>query len=198
MDRPRLSLLPAATFIPLVPELRKHLAAAAASITAGNLPSMLDGVMRRLIASTLERVTASEGSIWIHDSTQRSLVVAYNTGPSSETLASKFAQPLTAGIISMVFSNEQGFVENQVFRNSQHDKTLDSMLQVRTQSMIATPFYFLAACRGVISCVQLQPPDARHQVRGFSEHDLVTVRHTSAVLGKLIDEAVLRAVVGLG
>ena len=197
MSEPRLSLLPAARFVPLVPDLRRHLALVAESITAGNLASILDGSMRRLISSTFEHVKASEGSVWLHDSTSNSLIVAYNTGPNSDKLVSKFKQPLTAGIISMVFTSEQSFVENHVYQNSQHSKTLDSMLQLRTESMIVTPFYFLGACQGVISCVQLKAAQDSGATAGFSEHDLAAVRHAAVVLGKLVDAAVLRAVVGL-
>jgi hypothetical protein len=197
MSPSRLSLLPATAFVPLVPDLNKHLAAVAESITAESLASIFDGVMKRLISGTFQSVTASEGSIWLHDSRKNSLVMAFNTGPNAGTLVGKFSQPLTAGIISMVFANEQGFVENHVSRNSQHDKTLDTKLHVRTESMIATPFYFLAACRGVISCVRLQQSEQNHERRGFSEQNLVTVRHSAAVLGKLVDEKVLRTVVGL-
>jgi len=181
----------------LLPDLNKHLAAVAESITAESLASILDSTMKRLISGTFESVTASEGSIWLHDTRQRSLVIAFNTGLNAGTLVAKFSQPLSAGIISMVFANEQGFVENHVSRNSQHDKTLDTKLHVRTESMIATPLYFLAACRGVISCVRLQQLDDSHEGRGFSEQDLVNVRHGAAILGRLMDEKILRTVVGL-
>jgi len=198
MSPPRLSLLPATAIAPFLPDLKKHLSAVAEGVTADNLSSLLDGVMTRLITGTFERIGASEGSIWLHDNTRNSLVMAFNTGSNAEALVGKFSQPLTAGIISMVFANEQGFVENHVFRNSQHDKTLDTKLRLRTESMIATPFYFLAACRGIISCVQLQQPNAHHEARGFSEQDLLAVRHTATILGKLLDERILRIVVGLG
>ncbi len=198
MGEPRLLLLPAPKFVPLVPELQRHLAMAADSINAENFASLLDGSMRRLIASSFELINASEGSIWLHDGNENCLVIAFNTGPNSGQLVGKFKQPLTAGIVSMVFSSEQSFVENDVYKNSQHDKNLDSMLRHRTQSMIVTPMYFLAGCRGVISCVQLQGPEKTERLRGFSEHDLVMVRHAAGVLGKLVDGTVLRAVVGLG
>jgi len=199
MRQSQLSLLPAGKFVALVPELRRHLALVAESITAQNFASILDESMRRLIAVTFDQISASEGSIWLHDNSDSSLVIALNTGPNAEKLVGHFRQPLSAGIVSMVFSSEQSFVENEVYKNSQQDKSLDSMLNLRTESMIATPFYFLAECRGVITGVQLQASDTTEQAlfSGFSQRDLAAVRHLAALLGRLVDDAVLRAVVGL-
>jgi len=54
-------------------------------------------------------------------------------------------QPLNAGIISMVFSTEEPFCENEIGRNKTQDPTLDRMLAVQTESMIA-PTIAGAAC----------------------------------------------------
>jgi len=198
MSEPHFALLPAAAFAPLVPELKKHLALVADFITGLNFAALLDANMKRLISDAFERVGASEGSIWISDAKQEYLMVAYNTGPHASNEIQHFKQPLTAGIVSMAFSNEQSFLENDVDKNSQHDKTLDSRLHVKTQAMIVTPFYFLGACRGVITCVQFVPSEPASGTLGFNERDLVTLRQTAAVVGKLMDARILRTVVGLG
>jgi len=198
MSEPHLSQLPAAAFVPLVPELKRHLAMVAESITGLNFAALLDGNMKRLIGDAFERVKASEGSIWLSDSKQEYLMVAFNTGPYAGKEIQHFKQSLTAGIVSMAFSNEQSFLENEVYKNSQHDKTLDSKLQVKTQAMIVTPFYFLGACRGVLTCVQFDRSQTGSQSSGFNERDLVTLRQTAAVVGKLVDARIVRTVVGLG
>jgi hypothetical protein len=198
MDEPQLSLLPAAAFVPLVHELKRHLAMVANYITGFNFASMLDGHSKRLIGDALERVRASAGSIWIVDAKHEYLMVAFNTGPHAKKEMEHFKQPLTAGIVSMSFSNEHSFLENEIQKNSQHDKTLDSKLHVKTQAMIVTPFYFLGGCRGVLTCVQIDGPEATSRSLGFAEHDLSTIRHAAAVLGKLVDARILRTVVGLG
>jgi len=198
MNAPRLSLLPAAAILPFVPDLKKHLSAVAADITPENLTSVLDGTMTRLITGAFQRAGAQEGAIWLHDTHRNSLVMAFNTGPNAAVLVGKFSQPLTSGIVSMVFASEQPFLENEVFRNSRHDKTFDTQMHLRTESMVATPFYFLGACRGIVSGVQLQPAGAHERARGFGEHDLVALREAATILGKLLDERILRIVVGLG
>ena len=198
MSEQRLTLLPAAAFVPMVPELKKHLAKVAESITGLNFAAMLDSHMKRLIKDAFDHVKASEGSIWIVDSRQEFLTVAYNAGATATGEIGHFRQTLTAGIVSMAFSSEQSFLENDVYKNSQHDKTLDSKLRVKTQAMIVTPFCFLGACRGVLTCVQFDGSHANSPGSGFSEHDLAKMRQTAAVVGKLVDAQILRTVVGLG
>ena len=198
MSEPHLSLLPAAPFVPLVPELKKHLSKVAEAITGLNFAAMLDGNMKRLILEAFERVGASEGSIWISDITQEYLMIAFNTGPHAGKDIGHFKQPLTAGIVSMAYANEQSFLENDVYKNSQHDKTLDEKLHVKTQAMMVTPFYYLGGCRGVMTCVQFTGPHLSEEGTGFREQDLGTLRQTAAVVGRLVDGRILRTVVGLG
>ena len=167
------------------------------SIDGANFAALLDSNMKWLISDGFEKAKASEGSIWLCDSRQENLIVAFNTGLNTSREIEHFSQPLTAGIVSMAFSNEQSFLENDVFKNSRHDTTLDSKLNVKTRAMIVTPFYFLGACRGVMTCVQFEeiPPS---RSLGFNEGDMGTLRQTAAVLGKLVDARILRTVVGLG
>ena len=193
----RLALTSAPQFTPLVHDLRRHLSLVADSISAKNFGSMLDGTMRQLIDSTFERIGASEGSIWLYSARPESLTIAFNTGPNAEQLVAKFSQPLTAGIVSMAFSSEQSLAENEVHANARYDKTLDTKLQLETHAMIVTPFYFLGACRGAISCVQLTLPESKAKMSGFSEHHLAAVRNTALVLGRLLNEAVIKTVLGL-
>jgi hypothetical protein len=197
MSQTRLSLLPSVHFTPLLPDLRKHLSLVTESINADNFASLLDEMMRGLILSTFERVNASEGSIWLHEKVSSTIAVAFNSGSHSEEIVGRFRQPDSSGIISMVFANELPFVENRISEHSNHDKTLDSMLNLQTQSLIATPFQFLSACRGVISCVQLQGGNDAVKISGFNEADLSSVRQCSIILGRLIDATVLKAVIGM-
>jgi hypothetical protein len=154
--------------------------------------------MRRIIGLAFEDAGASEGTVWILESATESLVPSYNTGPHADKLVGKFRQPLSAGLISMVFAAEQPFLENHVFENANHDKSVDSLLRLRTYAMIAVPLYFLGACRGIISCVQLTnlssaPPDPK----GFDEGAKARVCLAAGTLGRLIDYSVLKKTLGL-
>jgi hypothetical protein len=64
--------------------------------------------------------------------------------------------------------------------------------------MIAVPLYFLDACRGVVSCVQLKVPGSSEpDPPGFDESAQVKLTHAAAVFGRLLDYQVLRATIGL-
>ena len=198
MDETRLTLLADESFAPLLPALRARLELAGQSIVPRNFSSILDEVMRQVMHKAIEGAGGTEGSVWLADQSSESLVIVYNTGPNSEKLVGRFKQPLDSGLISMVFASEQPFVENQVFRNSNQDKSLDSMLGLQTQAMIAIPFYFLEACRGVISCVQLtRTGSGRTSPSGFDAADEAIIRNAAVILGRLIDHWALRTTVGL-
>jgi hypothetical protein len=198
MRETRLTLLPDERFTQLLPALDESLASMGRSITADNFASLLDETMRRVLHMAFKQAAADEGTVWLVEESTKTLAAAYNTGPNAEKLVGRFKQPLSAGLISMVFASEQPFIENEIFKNPEQDKSLDSMLQLQTYAMIATPLYFLNACRGVISCVQLAVPGSTAPLpRGFHETDEAAVRHCAATLGSLIDYRVLRSALGL-
>jgi hypothetical protein len=198
VDDSRLTLLPDQTLIPLLPALQARLSQVGRSIDARNFCSVLDGTMKGLVDCVVQGIGATEGSIWLLDQATESLTVAYNTGPNSQKLIGKFSQPLSSGLVSMVFSSEQSFIENEVFKNSLQDKTLDSTLKVRTHAMIAVPFYFLDGCRGVASCVQLVPGGQEAVApKGFSGEHEVVFRNASVILGRLIEHWAIRRTIGL-
>jgi len=196
MRETRLTLLPDSNFAGMLPELRGRLTEAGQSITPGNFVSLLDDTMRREIHLAFAQVGASEGTVWLVDGD--ALVPAYNTGPNAQKMVNQFRQPLTSGLISMVFASEQPFLENEVFQNAKQDKSLDTSLNVQTYAMIAVPFYFLEACRGVISCVVLKLPGAAEPpVVRFDEAARIRVSHTARVLGRLIDHKLLEVTLGM-
>jgi hypothetical protein len=97
----------------------------------------------------------------------------------------------------MVFASEQPFLENEVWKNAAQSKLLDSQLQVQTCAMIAVPFYFLNACRGVASCVQLRRPGAgQPEPPGFRPENLASVQVGAALLSQLIEFRLLSRAVG--
>jgi hypothetical protein len=191
----RLNILPDPAFLDLKAVLSERLERIAASIQPEQFGSMLDPLMRQTVLQGFAEAGADEGTVWLLDQAGECLVPAWNTGPHAERLVGKFKQPLKAGVICMVFSSEQPFVENEVWRNSRHSKLLDSMLEVQTSAMIAVPFYFLRGCRGVVSCVQLSKPDAPTGA-GFRPEHLAHVQRAAAVLSQLIELKLLGCTVG--
>jgi hypothetical protein len=193
----RLNILPDPAFMELRPVLSERLSRIGESIHPAEFSSLLDPLMREELHHGFREGRADEGTVWLLDESQKNLVPGFNSGPRAEELVGKFKQPLNAGLVCMVFGGEQPFLENEVWKNSQQSKMLDTMLGTKTCAMMAVPFYFLQACRGVISCVQLQPPNAtRPEPPGFRAEDLASIQRTSALLSELIEYRLLSQTVG--
>lgn len=177
--------------------LEENSVAAAASIAADADAALLDGVARRVLQDCFRNSHADEGTVWLADATTEYLVPIFNTGLNARKLIGKFEQPLSEGLISMVFATELPFAENQIYKDPKHSKLLDSRLKLRTYAMIAVPLYFLHGCRGVISCVQLvSPTSKRINRKGFENTDVEQVHHASRVVGRLIDYRVISKILG--
>jgi hypothetical protein len=193
----RCTILPDPRFEELKSALAQRLSRVGASVGPDNFASLLDPLMRQVIARGFAEAHAHEGTVWLMDAAGENLVPAFNTGPAAEKLVGRFQQPLSAGLISMVFATEQPFVENDVAQNAQHSKRLDTLLQVETHALIAVPFCFLKGCRGVISCVQLKPPGANAtQLSGFTPAGLESVQRASELLSRLLEFRLLSSTVG--
>jgi hypothetical protein len=189
-------------FLPLRSVLQDHLQRMAAAITPENFPGICNDQIWRVLGDSFRRAGADEGSVWIVDPEMKHLVISYNSGPNAETI-SGFQQPLDEGIVSLVFANEQSFVETEVFRNVQHSGILDDKLGVTTYAMIVVPFYFLNECRGVISCVKLMEATVcagklvpKGSVpSGFDLNDLATIQNAVLIIRDLIDYGLLKTTV---
>jgi hypothetical protein len=193
----RLNILPDPAFLDLKPVLSERLARIGDSIRAEQFNSLLDPLMRQSLQKGFAEAGADEGTVWVLDEVGENLVPAYNSGPNAEKLVGKFKQPLNAGLICMVFASEQPFLENEVWKNSRQSQLLDSMLQVRTYAMIATPFYFLQGCRGVVSCVQLKTAgSAQVDPPGFRPEHLSSIERASVLVSQLIEFRLLSQTVG--
>jgi hypothetical protein len=191
----RLNILPDPAFLDLKSVLSERLERIAAGLQPEQFASMLDPLMRQTIEHGFAEAGADEGTVWLLDQPGECLVPAWNTGPHADKLVGKFRQPLNAGLICMVFSSEQPFLENEVWKNSRQSKLLDSMLEVQTSAMIAVPFYFLRSCRGVVSCVQLNKSGASAG-SGFRPEHLTSVQRATAVLSQLVELKLLSCTVG--
>ncbi len=193
----RLNILPDPAFQDLQPVLAERLERIGARVHAEQFGSLLDPLLHQVLEQGFAAAGAHEGTVWLLDEPGAHLVPAYNTGPQALKLVGRFKQPLNAGLICMVFASEQPFLENEVWKNSQQSKLLDDLLQVQTCAMIAVPFYFLRACRGVVSCVQLKRPGSPEPLPpGFRPEHLAGIQATTALVSQLIEYKLLSRAVG--
>lgn len=192
----RFNLLSDPRFTPLHSALRERVLAAAEALDAQTFPDVLDGLMRSVVQSGFAASGAHEGTVWLVDQPQENLVPVYNTGPNAADFVGKLRQPLSRGLISMVFATEQPFCENDVHLHQAQDKTVDQSLGLVTCAMIAVPFYFAQRLRGVISCVQLKPAGRSDDPPGFSPASLRHMQLASHLLTRLIDHRLVGVTVG--
>src|SRR5258706_8773534 len=192
----RLHLLSDTAFEEFQATLKARIARMGAEIGAEQIEPLLDPPLRRIVKNGFIEASAHEGTIWLVDHTEEFLVPVFNTGPHASDIVGKFKQPLSTGLVSMVFATEQPFMENEVSRNAQQSKLLDTHLQVQTHALIAVPLHVLNACRGVVSCVQLKTA-GEGQTPGFRPEHLATVQATTALLTRLIEYRLLSRIVGL-
>ena len=165
-------------------DLTKKFEQAGRSEAAQKLRSAFDPVIRRTLLNGFSRAQADEGTLWIADSQATKLLPVFNSGPEGTEFVANVEQPLDRGVVSMVYHSGQPFCENEVFKNSTHDHTIDDALGQVTAAMIAVPLFFAYHTRGVISCVRLGEGE-------FEAEDLGEVPHTAAVIERLIDSHIL-------
>jgi transcriptional regulator with GAF, ATPase, and Fis domain len=193
----RFNLQPDQRFAPLREQLHERVRTAADALDAETFGDFFDPVMQLTTRDGFDAVQAHEGTIWLVDAIEEHLVPAFNTGPNADQLVNRFRQPLTQGLISLVFRNGQSFCENEVYKNAQQDKTLDTKLRLLTCAMIAVPLYFAQNVRGVISCVQLKAADSdAPDPAGFPPSAIHRIERLSAVLGRLLDLTLVGTTVG--
>jgi hypothetical protein len=174
------------------------MASMAAALAGEKFAGFLDPVAIRGLEHAFRLVGADEGTFWISDQEETHLVPVYNNGPNQAAFVGIYRQPLTSGIISMVYGNEQAFCENEVYQNADQDKTLDQKLNVLTCGMIAVPFYFARGRRGVLSCVKLKPDATSADPVPFLPNDLTVFQTAAAILSRQVDGQLLATAVGWG
>jgi hypothetical protein len=194
----RINLLPDPRFAPLAHALEERMATMASAILGEKFAGVLDPVAIRGLEHAFRLVGADEGTLWISNPEETHLVPVFNNGPHRATFVGSYRQPLTAGIISMVYGNEQAFSENEVYRNADQDKTLDQTLKVLTCGMIAVPFYFARGRRGVLSCVRLKTDATAPDPAPFLPADLSMFQTAAAILSRQVDGWLLATAVGWG
>lgn len=175
--------------------LEKHLDTWIEASAPSQLISLIDANAISLLRDAFLRVGGCEGTVWLIDLSSDELVACYNSGEDSASLIG-FRQPVGQGIISMVYSQQQPYCENNIQASEGHDDTLDRKISKHTTAMIAVPFYFGFGLRGVISCVQLE--EAARSRDGFSSGDVETMTRVANLIERLVNESLFSSALGFG
>ncbi len=176
----------------LTPRVAQHLHARGGLVDGPWLRSEQPRLARECLVAAFVHCGADEGTVWLlHDG---ALVPALNSGAHAARLIDTFRQPVSRGIIGMVAVTEQAYCENDVADDTRRDGTLDALLEVQTSAMMAVPFVFAGAVRGVVSCVQFVQDAPR---RGFAPAHLDQLEREVHVAGRLLDLALLDGLFGL-
>ncbi|MDF1737625.1 MAG: hypothetical protein P1U86_00590 [Verrucomicrobiales bacterium] len=176
------------------PMIERRLAQAAGSVTPDEFKTLLGDPGRAMLRATMESVGGDSTSIWLADIAEDNLIVTHSS-PEESFIGWK--QPVTEGLISLVFASEQSLCENKVYQNANHSKRVDDAMDQVTCALIATPFYFGGALQGVVSCVQLKDGLAAEDPSGFSARHLARIRRLSTVLERLVNYRLLTTLIGL-
>ncbi|NNE92493.1 MAG: hypothetical protein HKN23_12670 [Verrucomicrobiales bacterium] len=156
--------------------------------------ALFDPLMQDELKRSFKSVGGSEGTVWLADQAGENLVAVFNSGPNADELTG-FKQPLGKGIISLVFSHERPYCENEIGSCVEdHDDTLDRKIGTQTSAMIAVPFYFAYGLRGVVSCVKL---GENGDCDGFDSAHVDELAAAASVVERLIDCRLITAALGL-
>ena len=191
----RTRLLRNAEFNRLGGDLIEHLESWISTGTPTDLIGLFDEVAISLLREAFAHIGGCEGTIWLADSDEKYLVASFNSGDDADSLIG-FEQPIGSGIISMVFSQQQPYCENDIQTSSGHDDTLDRKMSKHTTALLAVPLYFAFGLRGVISCVQLEEVNSGFGKKGFSSADIEALALVSNVVERLVNETLLSSAMG--
>ena len=101
----------------------------------------------------VEKTCADGASDWIRSGEE--LVLILNSGPGSDSMELRVAQPLSEGIISMVNGDGQPILEESVFAQRSHTPNVDISENQSTYYIAAVPHFFRSSIIGVVSAVQI-------------------------------------------
>ncbi len=195
-SRTRSKILCHPRFAKLGSDVEEYVEAWIQSSSPLDLVGLLDEACTEIIQNSFDAVSGSEGTVWLSDNEEEHLVAVYNSGKDAENLVG-FKQPIGSGIISLVYSQQQPYCENEIEGSDGHDDTLDKKMHKRTTAMIAVPFYFSFQLRGVISCVQLEDNSQSGNAPGFDSEQVTTIVKAANSVERFINANLLSMALGL-
>ena len=186
----RLTLLPDPRLKNVAAPLEEWLEMSGRHVTAENFASLLDPLMRRMLADAFEDARAHEGLIWLLEPDGRTLAVAWQTGQGTrEWLGTRL--PSGSGLQGLVIASQQPHCANRIYTNPQHDPELDRRLGGILCAEIIVPFYIARQLKGVVTALQTKPDSTSSDPSGFDPESLEEIELLSTSLGRLLDYRLL-------
>jgi len=151
-----------------------------------------------LLRDAVIAADADQGVLWLVDDLKRDLRPCFSIGENSELFLREIRQPLSSGLISMVFFTEDSICEAEVGRRSEYCPDVDSRLGAKTKAMIAIPVFFAQRCRGVFSAVLFDVNPKKSHKETFLHSDFDTLSQAAALWGELMDSQLAGFVMQVG
>lgn len=159
----------------------------AAAICRGEWSGWPCAVGFDLLRDAVTATDADDGALWLVDDVKRELRPCFSIGQHSKILLNEIRQPLTSGLISMVFFTEDSICEAEVGRRSEYCPDVDSRLGAKTKAMVAIPVFFAQRCRGVFSAVLFEESSKMRHKEAFLHSDFETLAQAATLWGELMD-----------
>jgi hypothetical protein len=140
-----------------------------------------------VMSDALIAAEADQGALWLVDDQKHELRPCFSIGEHSEFFLREIRQPLSSGLISMVFFTEDSICEAEVGRRSEYCPDVDSRLGAKTQAMIAIPVFFAQRCRGVFSAVLFEASFKTKHKEAFLHSDFEKLSQACTIWSELID-----------
>lgn len=113
---------------------------------------------RQRMRAVCDGLGGTEGSLWWKDPDGDELVICCNCGDRADELELAIRQPLSEGLVSLVFQSGEAVVVNDAQEHPSHSKRVDAVLEQATGAIMVAPLEVGGALRGVISVVILEKP----------------------------------------
>ncbi len=140
-----------------------------------------------LLRDAVHSAGGDEGALWLVDDIKRELRPCFSTGSHIEIFLKEIRQPLSAGLISMVFFTENSICESDVGARKEYSPLVDLQLGAKTRAMIAIPVFFAQRCRGVFSTVLFEKENEEEIKDSFRQVDFDTLSRAAALWSELMD-----------
>ena len=140
-----------------------------------------------LLREAVRFVGADEGALWLVDDLTRELRPCFSVGSHVGIFLRELRQPLSEGLISMVFFTENSICESDVGARKEYSPLVDLRLGAKTRAMIAIPVFFAQRCRGVFSTVLFERENEEKIKDSFRQVDFDTLSRAAALWSELMD-----------
>ncbi len=141
------------------------------------------GVLRDAVVAS----GADQGALWLVDDWKHELRPCFSSAADSDRFLQEIRQPLSSGLISMVFFTEDAICESHVASRSELCWDIDSRLGAGTQAMVAIPIFFAQRCRGIFSAVIFSSVASLNRKEAFLPADFETLSRASSLWSAQMD-----------